>query len=259
MNKYLIASEGRIDHISAYMDGMKLYETLVKENIIGLVRGTQVFGTNKMNLNKVELFRHFAFFSPSDYPEYINLQLLANHINSIWGKLEFPRELERKSDENLFQWGERIALDYTEQLIIGALNDIKLTYIDIIHPYMSSRIIDSVWKLPDHLRAEKLGFKKIVESMTPPIPFAKAYGILSVDEICCTSFIEILKDELSSLYTRNLISNRLINFILTGLSKDENVTILKDRFINPSFARMAFRVYIIVKMNKILREDAISS
>lgn len=262
LNKYLMTSEGRIDHIGAYMDGMKLYESLQDNNIAGFVRGTQVFGTkNKVDVNEEQIMRDFAYLDPSKYRVRENMSLLIPYINNAFGIPEFPFELVQKPNENTFQWGERMWIDYTGHILFGALNGIKLNYIDIIHPYMSKKIIESCWQLPDHLRADtKSGFRKVVEAVSPPsIPYAKAYATPSVDEICRDNFKEILYRDLNTESARELFSKELVNFIIKGMEEEKNIEQIVDKHINPSFVRMGFRAYIILKMNEILSKDAIEN
>src|SRR5690606_14946583 len=84
---------------------------------------------------------------------------------------EIPSYLLKKDNETNEQWRDRLYHAYRLPIILGALNETKSAYIEIINPLLSKSIIEFVRTLPDTLRTNKYLFKKNVKKALDDIPF----------------------------------------------------------------------------------------
>ena len=138
--------------------------------------------------------------------------------------------------------------------------------------------------MPDHLRTEKTLFKKIILSISPEVDFAKYDADASARDILSRNrLVEFITNELSSNNARTIFPVEFLDLILKGLkSKGQSKTIKANSFslrayiksyikkFVPGFIKnarqkvllpkvdnnvLAFRVFLISKMNQILKDD----
>jgi len=191
-----------------------------------------------------------------------------------------PDQFLIQKNESFEVWRDRLYHEYRIPVILAALNDIKAPYVEIINPLLSRQIINTVRKLPDHLRTNKKIFKSIVCSVSPNISFAKNSAVSSPKNILKSKqATEFLKKELLSSYVESILPSKFIEYVLDQLEKSDNskkytkAKKLKDlmRIHAPiwlakkipnivkkpemDFNLLAFRAYMICQMNKTLTED----
>jgi len=275
-NRFLVAGEGRIDHISGYMDGFRIWKHIYEFGYQGIIRGDETFG-NRAVITSYDVYRNMGFLTLTDYE---NLKPIKEVIKGY--DQSRPAFLERGENESMEHWRDRINAEFEVPMNFAALSDLKLAYVEVINPFLCRRIVQQVRTLPDHLRTGKSLFKKIVTSMSPKIEFAKRAAIEpSKDVLKTQKVVNLISNELSTNYARALLSERLIEFILENIEvssdlskKSENSlrvlikhlipkslknilrnTVMK-RYINYNI--LAFRAYIICKMNQILSSDAVA-
>ena len=271
-NRFLICGEGRVDHISAYMDGFKMWKILFENGVHGVIRGDQGFGWYPA-LSPRDVRRTIAFSLWSDFSN------LRSREEFGFAKQELPNTLVQREGESLEAWRDRMQHQIRHPLVLAALNDLKLPYVEIINPLVSRKIIYQVRKLPVHLRTGKSLHRKIVRTMSPRIDLAKVSATGSSKNILKSKqVIEFLRETLSSNYVYSILPKEFINYIFDNVEtveekKSKKKKTLKDTIkkkmpkrlknilINTilgqkiDFNTLAFRVYIISKMNKMLSED----
>ena len=271
-NRYLVCGEGRIDHVSGYMDGFRIWKTLFEDDVQGIIRGDEGFGwvgvdsaldvRLKVGIATCEDFSNLSYFQTSDKSNKI------------------PQFLEIKDGETLETWRDRLYHEYRIPVILAALSDLKLSYIEVINPLLSREIIKQVRIMPDHLREDKTLFKKVVNSISPAINYATSGANANASSILKSkSVVEMLRSELSTEICKGILPQEFIAYILKNLVVAENrvnwkqklKSILKlylpKRIINRLSAFnsrdtiginvLAFRSYIICRMTDMLNQDAI--
>jgi len=271
IDRFLTNGEGRIDHISGYLDGFKIWEILHNENIQGIIRGDEGFGWLKVS-SPLTTRLSVGLGLCSDYSNLRNL----TKMGLI--EQEVPEHLERTASESLEQWRDRLYHEYRIPTILAALSDLKFSYVEQVSPLLFRNILEQVRELPDHLRTEKSLFKKIVVSTSPKIPFAKRDATASISDILKQKQVV---DLLKQVITENL-ENKIIpkDFLMDVLA---NVKIVDSPLNTKSFSlktwiksilpphiisllknnapsnnvvdynRLAFRIFIVFRMVNILK------
>ena len=126
-NRYLICGEGRVDDIDAYLDGFSIWKELFESGIDGIIRGDEGFGAASV-LTAVDIRRNMRLPLFSDF----------SNLNSVYEygipEQEFPAWLNRKDDESLEAWRDRLYYKYEMPIAFAALNDLKLSFVEVINP-----------------------------------------------------------------------------------------------------------------------------
>jgi hypothetical protein len=274
--RYLVCGEGRIDHISAYMDGFQIWKLLYEGGTRGIIRGDQVFG-RKTVAEAADVHDSAGMHMWSDLtgvPALGQLGLPAQ---------ELPEDLRQQPDETLAGWRDRMQQCFRVPFVLAGLSDLKLPYVEIVSPLLSGTLVAAVRRLPDDLRTNKSLFRKIAHSLSPPIEFAKyaatepATGILKAPAI-----VEFLKADLTDSRTTALVPRKLIDVVLQEMktvpaharrSRWRGLKRLAAWYFPALAARhkatgkpspvrrldanqVAFRIHMVSGMCELLREDA---
>ncbi len=273
INRFVHNGEGLTDNVSDYLDGFKMWKTIFEDGIEGIIRGDEGFGCHQYWSSIVMRFNQSCITCS----EISNLK---NYRKYGLPLQEIPQHLKQRKGETLSSWRDRLFHEHTLPTLFSALTDLKLPYIEQINPLLSKKILQQVRHLPDHLRTEKFLFKKIVDSSSPDIDYAKSASSASLSEIFKEKqMVEILKNELSSNSAKSLFSADFLEFIRKGIKSKSKIKtpktvsyslisslkkfvrlFLKNTFkgkflpsIDPNI--LAFRVLLICRMNKTLTED----
>lgn len=273
MSRFLICGEGRIDHLSAYMDGFEIWKTLFKNNFEGIIKGDESLGWVSVFTDR-QLRARVGIGMCTDYSNLKNYKTLG-YVDQ-----ELPSHLLRKREESLAQWRDRLCQQFRIPVIKAALTDLKLSYVEVVNPLLSRNVIYTSRRIPDRLRHNKSLFKKIVNSISPRIPYARTSAIAKRNQLLrASALVELFKKELCSSEANALFPEEFLETILNGISSGKassaNVLILK-RFLfkflpdktlihlvkrAPELALdnhiLAFRIYLVCKMKRMLEEDAL--
>lgn len=277
LNRYFLLGEGRIDHVSGYMDGFKIWKTLFEDGIQGIIRGDEGFGWNQVS-SPLAVRINIGCTLCSDFSN------LKDYMKYGLPSQELPQHLNQKKEETLNKWRDRLYHEYRLPTILSSLSDLKLSYVEQINPLLSKLIFLQVRQLPDRLRTEKVLFKKIVLSLSPGVEFATSGANAPAELILKQKrVVSWLKNELTSKDAMSVFSAEFLDFISKGIKTEEQTKPVKaDSFslrslikkIVPPFIKnairyrvsipevdhnvLAFRVLLIIKMNKILKEACYS-
>lgn len=271
-DRFLFCSEGRVDHIAGYMDGMDIWKQLHDEGVNGVIRGDEGFGelpsSSELNV------RNLAGCGLCS--DYRNLSQVINEFG--FPPQEMPVELRQKEGEAFYAWRDRLHQEYRIPTILAALSDIKYSYLEQVNPLLSRSVLDAVRSFPDDLRTDKYLLKNLIESMEPRVPFAlKSANANPKDILREKECVDLMKSEITSNYSAEMFSpgfvNRIISEIKVGADESRKQSIkglaisllptsiksrLRDTVVRRSVDGnvLAFRVFMIIKMHKMLSSDA---
>ena len=274
LNRYLVAGEGRVDHISAYIDGFDIWKRLAEQGVAGVLRGDEAFGNAPLVSTEFDVRRSSQVLFASDY-------------SNIPGPEEFgfdeqhlPEDLQRRENETLDTWRELIYQGFRILTGMSALNELKTTYVELANPYLSRRVVNQIRSLPDSLRLNKIVFREIMKSISPDIEYAKYPAPASREEVLSDSRLkDVIIRELDTKYARHLLSEKLVELVLNairpGRQKQQKKmgwlrkliryytpptvkNFLKNKVIRAKidYDVLAYRAYSICRMHKMLSDDA---
>jgi asparagine synthetase B (glutamine-hydrolysing) len=279
--RFLVAGEGRVDHLAGYMDGFRIWKQLFDEGTLGVIRGDEGFGW-------VEVYSPFDARRSVDFLLLRDIAGLDTVCREPFTEQHIPSPLLRRSYETLPIWRDRLYHKYRLPTVLAALNDIKAAYVEIVNPMLSRSVLELVRKMPDELRSEKRLFKRLIESITPPVDFAVQSAIeLPEDILRRPQVAQLLLDELSSQHAETYLPPALIRYLLEKIqvsAEGEAPKLTVNRFkarIKQVLPRslvnatrrvlnqidraqkvpvnanvLAFRAFLILRMSKMLSEDA---
>jgi hypothetical protein len=274
INRFVLIGEGLIDNVSDYLDGFSMWKTIFENGIEGIIRGDEGFGCKPYSSPLAVRINQ----SCSLCSDFSNLK---DYMKYGFPSQELPQHLNQRKGETLSAWRDRLFHEHTLPTGFSPLSDLKLSYVEQINPLLSRAILKQVRQLPDHLRTGKTLFKKIVISLSPEIDYATHESSASLSEILKQEqIVNLVKNELSSNVAKTLFPAAFLDFVLKGIkSKGQIKTVKTNSFSLRSFIGMiiprflketlrnkvvlpsldnnilAFRVFLICKMNKILNDD----
>lgn len=278
VSQFLTLGEGRIDHIGGYMDGFRIWKDLFEDGVKGIIRGDEGFGF--FQLSTAKSIRHTINCGLCE--DYANL---TNYREFGFPEQVMPDTLIRQKGESLATWRDKVYHEFRMPVIHPALSDLKLAYVEIINPLFSRKILQVVRMLPDHLRTNKFLFTKIVNLLSPNVDYAKDIAIGSLGNILKQKdFVEIIVEELSSEQAKSILPEEFLNQVLQDIKTEKQIESVKPKPADitklasklksmiPSHIKitirdmiiplkldsnvLAFRVFIISRMNEMLKVDA---
>jgi hypothetical protein len=202
--RFLALGEGRVDSISAYVDGFEIWKTLFEHGYGAVIRGDEAFGW-------VPVRSAFAVRSAT------NLATLADFFSA--NELEtfelpgqpLPESLTRARGETLATWRDRLYQQSRIPTCLAALTDLKTAYLEVGNPLLTRGVLQCVRALPDELRTDKRLWLEIVAAQLPQIPLARRVAIPSVtDFLSGHAVLELLFDELASERATALLAPPLL-------------------------------------------------
>jgi asparagine synthetase B (glutamine-hydrolysing) len=156
-DRFVTAGEGRIDHISGYLDGFSVFENLSDSGVDGLIRGDEGFGWLPVG-------------SAAAVRDVIGAERINDHETlptlSIPGVDDqgFPARLARRDNESLATWRDRLYHTYRIPVVLGALTGLKTPYVEVVNPFLARRLLETVRGLPDEHRTDKRMYAAYVKS-----------------------------------------------------------------------------------------------
>jgi hypothetical protein len=277
IDRFIFCGEGRIDNIAGYMDGMEIWRQFHDRDITGVIRGDQGFGDKKMS-SEIAVKQ---FISCALCADFENLRNVIEDFELPSQQL--PPELIKREQETISTWRDRLHHSYKLPIVMAALSDIKLSYVEQINPLLSKAILNTTKSFPDNLRTDKTLFKEVINAIGPNIPFAKMDGSAKQKDILrYKPFVDLLKCEISSDYAHQLFGAKFVKYICDGIMEVKPITktrkqkvlrlissilppfiknILPKNIVRPNVDSyiLAFRVLILIKMHKTLKAAAAKS
>lgn len=273
VTRFLLAGEGRIDHLSAYMDGFQIWKTFYQDGICGIIRGDEGFGWCAVtSALTVRLSTGIGLCADdANLRKFLPPEMLAQDL---------PAAYRQRADETLEEWRDRLYHQYRLPIFLAALTKLKSGYVEQMNPLLSRKILAVVRSLPDRLRTDKMLFKRIVEKLSPPIGFATSSAIAEPEDLFRQpAFLEMLREKLSAATAAELFPAELRTYVLGKLdrasrsgprpSRKWKSTLkgllpnwlknrLRDTLVCPPIpaASLGFRMYLACAMREQLQADA---
>lgn len=268
LDRFVRIGEGRTEHIGAYADGFGVWRRLHERGIDGVLRGDEAFGCRAAR-NQAAVYRNMHCTTLADFrPD------TAGPLAEILPPQRRPEHLERRSGETIEAWRDRLNAEFEFPYVLAPLNDLKVSYVDVVHPLVSRRIVERVREMPDELRTNKVAFKSVVDSQRLGVPLATRTAVPQADVTLRESHVErCIRGELQHASGRPGVVGNLAARSLELLSRAEPtlqrrrsarryvLTTLRRRLhleskpaLDPRL--VAFRTYIISRMQTVLGEDA---
>lgn len=272
MDRFIKNGEGRIDHLGGYMDGFNIWKTLFEDDVEGVIRGDEVFGSYNF-ISDFHLKKFFGLTLPVDYSN-LDKDLFENIKD-----FKFPPEFQRRENESFEVWRDRLYHAYLVPVFLSALGDLKQPYVEQINPLLSRRIVGLIREMPDHLRTNKKIFKNYVQSFDTKMGYASEPAIQYLKDMFREKeMVSLIKKELSSDLATTIFKKELVEWVQRNLetwsaekvSKGELIDKIK-RLIPKRIKRQllkkteqkkldlnlaGFRIFLVLRMVKRLQQDA---
>jgi hypothetical protein len=283
LDRFLVAGEGRTDHISGYMDGFAVWKRLHESGCQGVLRGDEAFGWRPVT-TRSGVLHCIGITRLSDYG---NLQL--SEIPGLHEQI-LPGPFQQSEKESLSQWRDRLYQIFRAPYILAALNDLKCAYVEILNPLLARAVIDRVRRLPDLCRTDKRLFKNIVDHGNHSLAYAENPAIeAQVSILRNSTLIDLVLRELNGSQARLVFPESVLSDLAVNVSRVASsrsaarsnsgrfksllkrilpirvVAIIKACLsqnhgnftaVKIDANRLAFRAYIISRMTSLLGQDA---
>lgn len=281
MERFVRMSEGRTDGLGAYLDGFRMWEELAESGVEAIIRGDEAFGG----------FGWSPVYSERDVRAGLGLGYISENPSLLWLKnldgmaQQLPDSLALSPSESLDTWRYRLYHDFRVPVALSALNETKSAFVDVVNPLQFRAVVDVVRRLPDHLRKDKYLLIDLVNRLSPKVPYSKLReGDLMLRTLRRSDTVEFLRDELDSVFARSVLGQEAVKGILKrmpfgALKPDEvnrppttrrlsqrarasiprSAKRLLKRFAPPAPVdpcALAFRAWIVVRVQKLLADDA---
>ena len=262
LDRFVRLGEGRVDHLSGYMDGFAMWKAMFEDGVHGLIRGDEGLGWDKPKLPLDSAVRIGVGCAPcSDFRNFQGYGLAAQ---------ELPPSLLKEKGETLAAWRDRLYHQFRLPTIISALSDLRLAYVEQASPLLFRKVLLAVRQLPDALRTDKILFRSIVGAMSPRVHFASSGAIASPQQILREDrIVNLLKEDISSQGIMQMVSPELVDQIVQRLETgsfrasrlDTQLRRIKRLLLGAEvdYNVLAFRVFIISRMNTLMNQDSCAS
>lgn len=215
LEKFLLLGEGRNDHLNSYMDGLEMWQEIDKMNYSYVIRADEVFGWLPV---KTELDARLSV-AMGTLSDFSNIPAAVSYdypINKI------SESLLKDDSEPIEDYRDRLYQAFRLPFVIGALQDIPLTYVETVNPFLHPEIITLMRKLPPSLRTSKNLYSEWVDTLLPQIPYAYKQAIPRQEELLFQPqnkdfFLSFINDHSAS----QLIGKSLVTFLRENYPKNE--------------------------------------
>ena len=274
LERFLSLGEGRIDHIAGYADGLQIWKELFDSGISGLIRGDEGFGWSAVS-SELDARQSVGLALCDD------IDLLKRYRHFGLPEHSLPAHLQRKPQESIEMWRDRLYHGFRLPTMMAALSDLKLGYVELMNPLLSKRVLLRVRTVPDHLRTDKALFKRMVDDLGPEVEYATETGLEKKKHVVKRpEFTEILLAELHSERAEAALPSDFLTFLARkkteSLSAGHGFSATAARRRAFKLSRtlrrsllggygpsrrgdpntIAFRAFIASRMNAMLTEDA---
>lgn len=277
VERFVLAGEGRIDHLAGYVDGMALWDTLRDQGHAGIVRGDEVFGWQAVHTPAGA--RHAVGLTTlHDLDQF---GLVRDEVFEAWGPQDLPGGLRRRPSQSLASWRDALYQAFRAPAILAALTQVKSSHVELAAPLLTSGLVELVRSMPDRSRTEKQAFRRWVAVRTPRVPYANRTAKVTVGGHVAASGVaphlldvvrtgaDVIPSGLLSELERRVAGGPARSSSWRAAARD-----VAQRSVPRSVRRQVrervlartvdwhqvlLRTYIVVRMDQVLRQDAAAS
>lgn len=273
IDTFLMSGEGRLDHINSFMDGLRMWRKLSAEHYRVLYRADEVFGWLPCSSEK-DVRISLDFHLMEDNSNMLPLQQFGLPAQKV------PDELQRQLGESLAAWRDRLYRTFRLPYVLTALHDVESSYMEVFNPLLHDELVRFCMRLPDQARTAKKLYSGYVSQLEPRLPFARKSSIPEPAAILRSArFVSCILDEFYLQDCRSLFGRDFLEWIQQQLEvDDELVNRTNDSFVlwmksqvpwrlkkmlrqdivqyRSDFNQLAFRVFIVSRMKRMLTSDA---
>jgi hypothetical protein len=273
LNIFLLHGEGRNDHINSFMDGLQMWGTIADQGYAYVIRADEAFGWLPVR-TELDARTSVAF---AQLPDFRNIP---NSVIDSLPKQVVPEHLNRFENEALEDYRDRLYQQYRLPFVIGPLQDLPLSFVEVLNPLLHPQLISFVRSLPPQLRTEKRLYATWVDKLLPNVPYATVPAIPEAYHVAEEQENEsMFTDFFVDTGARNVLGQELMDFLQSNwkAKKEGSVRIhsiwkrqmrtmlpigLKKFLRNNvtgyqlNVSSLALRAYIIYRMQYIMQEAA---
>lgn len=276
LDRFVEASEGRIDHFNAYTDGFSMWDDFYQSGFRCVLRGdipfpTAVYAGEQSARQQLGL---------SMFEDYTNTQ----HFLPFYGLTQGTPDISLKPDETLIQWRDRLYVNYRIPMVVSAFTDLVSGHVENYSPMMSWSLFKSYAALPDHAKGDKKHIRTLWQKHDHSGVPAHAQGSLSSPEAFFQNDYgrRFLADYLSELRQHQRFPDPILAMASTGLEGGTSKTATRltkrlragrgwisrhlpqrlkaylksKRALNLSPQTLAYRLILVDKILKMYTDDA---
>lgn len=148
LDRFMEASEGRIDHFNAYTDGFAMWANFVRTGCRYIVRGDIPF-TEGLDIDDASARAHIGLVPFSDYDNLHAFPL------DGYSALQNDFDIRRQSGESLIRWRDRMYVEWRIPMVISAFSSIIGGFVENRCPMMSWTLLSQYMALPDRAKGNK--------------------------------------------------------------------------------------------------------
>jgi hypothetical protein len=206
-NRFLVASEGRTANIAAYTDDFQIWKFFFEQGKSGILRGDNPFCISRV-IRSIDVRKKFNAFRVSEYKNF-KLNETLNTNEQTLGDTFFKRH-----DESIGAFRDRIYHQYYLPTYLMALNEIKCSFVEVMSPFLSRKIVSLARTMPVRFRTAKRLFTEIFTEKSPPIPLAEKNAIENQAQLIRRPWVvEPIIKELKDTAVKSLLSAELLHYL----------------------------------------------
>jgi hypothetical protein len=172
LGRYVAASEGLIDHVSAYMDGLDMWREVFESGVAGVVSGEVAMGWYVVKAP--EHGRRAIVPALGDY----SARSVIRHLNlpvQTW-----PEHLRQLPGETPQQHADRLYFEIRVPRVLATLNLLKCAYVEVAEPLLSRAVAHLVSRILLTGRAIPV-VRDLTMQEGPDLPFAADSALASIE------------------------------------------------------------------------------
>lgn len=271
LKTFIATSEGRVDHISAFIDGLEFWKKLRTNGMESIVRADEAFGWLEVKSER-DVRISLDLNHPSDYSNVVKCFEIGNLPSPI-----VPKNFSRRKKESIEKWRDRLYRNYRLPFILSGLHDLMLPFVEVINPLLHAKCILWAMRQSDKDRTEKKKYKGYVKNLSLRTKIATIPSIPESNEILTKpELVNEIKNTLKSHESRGILGNELVEYLVDNMNlknpnKLESSLVRRLKNLLPFFIkkllrtylknyqlgsnRLAFRAYIIVSIMHLVQKD----
>lgn len=211
LGRFVATSEGLVDHVSAYADGLDMWRALFESGVAGVVRGEVAMGW-------------YVVKAPEHGRRAIAPGLGDYSARSVVRRLELPAQvwpehLRQRPDESPQQHADRLYFEIRLPRVLATLNLLKSAYVEVAEPLLSRAVARASSRILLTGRAIPV-MRELTEREGPGLPFATASALDSIEHCVREGAVaHEVRRELSSETARRVFSSHAIEQLLDGMAE----------------------------------------